>query len=367
MISFRNCTMNEAVDRFSKRRIIPFGTGLWFNYLQYTDLRLLNENYVYAIDNNLQRTEVEFCNRRLPVRGVDSLLRETDAVVIITSPIHMYDMYTQLSAMNLPDTIECYALPFVQLVSDANYSKLEERRAINCKNLNKIPKIIHCFWFSGDEKPESYKRCFDTWKKVCPDYQIIEWSKDNYDYKKNEFCKKAIELGAWAFASDFARLDVVHRMGGFYMDMDVELLKPLDDFLGNEGVFSFSNNITVDLAVFGAAKGNVLVKKLLDLYSKVDIPNTRKEFDKCFQPNIILPTLLDYGLKCDGSFQIVEKNAFLPRCYFMPMDLVLFELAAKNERTYAIHWDNFGWYSGGNDTRKNKEVNNRKLWAMLGE
>ena len=363
MIALRNCTIKEAVGRFSKKRIIPFGTGLWFNYLQYTDLRFLDENYVYAIDNNLQRKDVEFCQRRLPVHSVDSLLNETDAVVIITSPIHMYDMYMQLCAMNLPGNIECYTLPFMQLISDVRHSHWNEQRVVDCKHLNKIPKIIHCFWFSGEEKPDSYKRCFDTWKKVCPDYQIIEWTKDNYDYKKNEFCKKAIEMGAWAFAADFARLDVVYRMGGVYMD--VELLKPLDGFLGNEGVFSFNNNITVDLAFFCAAKGNALVKKLLNLYSNIDIPKDRKEFDKCFQPNVILPELLDFGLKCDGSFQIINDIAFLPRNYFMPMDLILFELAAKDERTCAIHWDNFGWYSGGKDTRKNKETNNRKLWKLL--
>ena len=31
-----------------------------------------------------------------------------------------------------------------------------------------IPKLIHCVWLSGDDKPEIYKRCINSWIEKCP-------------------------------------------------------------------------------------------------------------------------------------------------------------------------------------------------------
>lgn len=42
-----------------------------------------------------------------------------------------------------------------------------------------IPKIIHCVWLSGEEKPSIYLNCIQTWKNIMPDYEIKEWSLAN--------------------------------------------------------------------------------------------------------------------------------------------------------------------------------------------
>ena len=94
-----------------------------------------------------------------------------------------------------------------------------------------IPKVIHYCWFGGNPLPDEAKRCIDSWKKYCPDYKIIEWNESNYDVNSNEYMKAAYNEKKWAFVSDYARVDVVYRYGGIYMDTDVELIKPLDKFL----------------------------------------------------------------------------------------------------------------------------------------
>ena len=66
-----------------------------------------------------------------------------------------------------------------------------------------IPKIIHYCWFGKDEKPKLAKKCIASWKKYCPDYQIIEWNEDNYDISSAPlFVRQAIEAQKWAFASE---------------------------------------------------------------------------------------------------------------------------------------------------------------------
>ena len=48
-----------------------------------------------------------------------------------------------------------------------------------------IPKIIHYFWFGGNQKPEIVLRCIRSWKKFMPDWEIKEWNETNYDVQKS--------------------------------------------------------------------------------------------------------------------------------------------------------------------------------------
>ena len=42
--------------------------------------------------------------------------------------------------------------------------------------MSQIPKTIHYCWFGKADKPESVRKYINTWKKYCPDYEIIEWN-----------------------------------------------------------------------------------------------------------------------------------------------------------------------------------------------
>ena len=54
-----------------------------------------------------------------------------------------------------------------------------------------IPKKIHYCWFGGNPIPEKDKKCIESWKKYCPDYEIIEWNESNYDLNKNQYMAEA--------------------------------------------------------------------------------------------------------------------------------------------------------------------------------
>ncbi len=365
MIKLHNCTITDAKDKFSNKKIVPFGLGAWFNFLQYTALRDCADSVAYIIDNKPDGKTACFAGKDLSVYSPEKLREEKNCVVLLTSPVYMYDMYIQLTQMDLDESVECYAFPLMQLVSNVKNNPELEKKVLDSSRPRRIPKTIHSFWFSGEEKPDSYKRCVDTWRKVCPDYKIIEWTKDNYDFTKNEFCKKAIEVGAWAYASDFARLDVVNSFGGIYLDMDVEVLKPFDDLLSNKAFFSFSNNVNVDMAIFASEANNNFIHQLLSLYENVQIPAEKKGFSAFFQPSHVAKSLHDIGLQFDGSMQVIDDMLFLPRNYLMPLDVVLFDLDAKDERTYSVHYDNFGWSTAQVNNRDKKISDNRKLWEMV--
>ena len=103
--------------------------------------------------------------------------------------------------------------------------------------MERIPKKIHYCWVGGTAKPKSVQYCIDSWKKYCPDYEIIEWNEDNYDFSKNRYMKEAYDNKKWGFVPDYARLDIIYQHGGIYMDTDVEMVANLDDLLEYEGFF----------------------------------------------------------------------------------------------------------------------------------
>ena len=59
-----------------------------------------------------------------------------------------------------------------------------------------IPKIIHYCWFGGKPKPPLAEKCIKSWKKYCPDYQIIEWNEENFDVSTApKYVQQAYEAG----------------------------------------------------------------------------------------------------------------------------------------------------------------------------
>ena len=54
-----------------------------------------------------------------------------------------------------------------------------------------IPKKIHYCWFGKNPLPNEVKKCIESWKLFCPDYEIIEWNEENYDVFKIDYMAEA--------------------------------------------------------------------------------------------------------------------------------------------------------------------------------
>lgn len=364
-MKFVNCKLNEIDKYIGKNGIVFFGCGSWLKSVEYTELMNLRDKFLYVIDNN-PKGKVQLEDIELNVYYPEKIGDEKECDIIITSPVYMYDMYRQLVDMGLPDSVRCMSFPFMVLDASNEVDKELLAKVVNTNGTQQIPKIIHSFWFSGDKKTEVYQKCIDSWYKVLPDYKIIEWNMENYNWHKNPFVEKAIELQAWAFAADYARLDVLNEFGGIYMDMDVEVFKRFDGLLENEAVLSFSNHIQIDLAFIASKPNNHIIKELLELYNDIDIPNERSGFTKFFQPAYIRKCLVDKGIKMDGSLQKIDGATIFPNYFFMPQDFILFREFQKTKDTYCVHYDNFGW-SLGDNKREKKIRDNNKLWKLVSE
>jgi hypothetical protein len=105
-----------------------------------------------------------------------------------------------------------------------------------------IPKVIHYCWFGRGEMSTLHRRCIESWKKYCPEYELKLWNEDNADID-NDYCREAIIQKKWAFVADWVRFDVLSRHGGIYLDTDLELITSLDSVLGLRGCLMASETV----------------------------------------------------------------------------------------------------------------------------
>lgn len=207
-----------------------------------------------------------------------------------------------------------------------------------------IPKKIHYCWFGKNPLPEMARKCIDSWKKYCPDYEIIEWNEDNFDLQYNDYVKEAYAAKKWAFVTDVVRLYALVTEGGIYMDTDVEVLKPLDDFLTLKAFSGFESIDRIPTGIMAAEKEHPLFKELLLDYENAHFINDDGTYNHTTNVTRITNTCLKYGLLLNNTKQTVNEFALFPNDYFCPKNCETLE-TILTENTYTIHHFDGSWLS----------------------
>ena len=208
-----------------------------------------------------------------------------------------------------------------------------------------VPKVIHYCWFGNGKMPKLAQKCIKSWRKYCPDYEIICWNEENFDVTQNRYMREAYEAKKWAFVSDFARLKVVYDHGGIYLDTDVEILKPIDELLESNGFFGFDEKGLVCTGLgFGAEAGNEIVNAFLKDYDDIPflLPDGSLDMTPC--PNRNTDALKRLGMDTENNDQTFMGARFLPCEYLCPME---YYTGKKNitKHTYSIHHYCASWTS----------------------
>lgn len=91
-----------------------------------------------------------------------------------------------------------------------------------------VPRIIHCFWAKGP-KTKLAEKCLASWRRFAPEWEIREWSLESIPKGSDlpAFCVEAIRARQWTMVSDWVRMWVLERFGGLYLDLDMELVRPI--------------------------------------------------------------------------------------------------------------------------------------------
>lgn len=212
-----------------------------------------------------------------------------------------------------------------------------------------IPKVIHYCWFGGKRIPLRQRRWMRSWKRLNPDYRIVEWNEGNVDVAScPRYVREAFQQRKWAYVSDYVRLKVVYEHGGIYLDTDVKLLKKPDPLLQYPAYFGLERQNSVNTGLgFGAEKGFEMLKELMADYDGLPfiLPDGTLNTVPC--PELNAKVFLRHGLGPEDSRQVLDNGAvILPSACLCPItDYYTLEMH-KTPETISIHYFSASWYSG---------------------
>ncbi len=143
-----------------------------------------------------------------------------------------------------------------------------------------IPKRIFYIWFGEKKLPQDVLNNIKGWKKLNPDFEVIRIDERNFEINKYNYIKEAYKSGNWAFASDMARLIIIYTYGGFYLDTDVTLIKPLAPLAKFKSVWGLENSNAINSGlILGANCCDNDLENLINIYNKLDFdPNNKFKF-----------------------------------------------------------------------------------------
>lgn len=203
-----------------------------------------------------------------------------------------------------------------------------------------IPKTIFTTWISDSPFPKQWEFCLDSWRKHMPDYQIVILGKEHLKGINSLFVDFFVKEKNWVVVGHYLRNYYLLHLGGIYLDIDVELIKPInltdDAFVGTMGD-SFSNN-----AVMGSVAGHDFQQECLDYMDAIDVrlPCIENETG----PRMITRILEKRGWDRFYHKQTITGVTIYPKEFFYPFNWTeKFKPECIKNETLGIHWWGSTW------------------------
>lgn len=133
-----------------------------------------------------------------------------------------------------------------------------------------IPRTVHRLWLGGPE-PDWMAGFADTWRQ--PGWELRQWTDDNvgelFPLVNQDIYDRVEEIApdhVGQLRSDVLRYEILHRLGGVWVDADFECLRPIDPLL--DGVECFAaweaEGVWVNNAIVGATPGHPFIGALVE-------------------------------------------------------------------------------------------------------
>ena len=199
-----------------------------------------------------------------------------------------------------------------------------------------IPKKIHYIWLGRKPKSLVAQMCINSWRRNLKDYEIVEWNEETLGLdelcRNNKFLNRLVKVKLWGVASDYLRFHILYHEGGIYLDTDVEVIRPYDDFLSDKIFVGRECDTYVTPATLGAEKNNLAMKRLLEFYDN-DVWNL-----KIFTGPQVLTHVMEKHPEEFADCKVYEREFFQP---YIPSKQ--YDELVEGKNTYSIHWFSNDW------------------------
>ena len=360
----RKCDMKSFSEYCRNKKVICYGIGGEFErIIKNYDAYAWEDRIYWLVDSNPKRVgqAVQVKGKSITICSLEKLLDEnlTNAVLFITCLAYA-EVVEQLNQIPLLDRVECFLFHFMFALGEGEDIQIRHTEDML------IPPVIHYCWFGGKEIPDLYKRCIESWHKYCPDYEMREWNETNCDISETTYTKQAYEVEKYGFVPDYFRLKIIYENGGIYLDMDVEVLKNLDDLRYNHAFcgMQFPGEVAFGLG-FGAEKGCEVIHYLMQRYRNMNFINIDGSMNETVSPVFQTQDLFQLGLQYGNYLQSVNGLTVYPVEVLSPKSVVTHELDIS-KYSYTIHHYDGSWVSGERlKCIKIREENVKKLQGLF--
>lgn len=200
-----------------------------------------------------------------------------------------------------------------------------------------IPRRVFHIWLSDQPETQLQQYCVRSWDRLG--YEVVPITLESpecADPAVSALLKQG-KIGR-VKANDYLRVKLLLERGGWYMDNDVEVLRPFDSLADSGCVFAAESREQVNFAVLGAQAGSPFLAEVLDLMrQRVDEPNPVK-----FSLFAATEVARRHGWN-GGDFQrdglrILPAKAFYPYSWNEP-----YSPAKITPESYAVHYWGHSW------------------------
>lgn len=357
MINVKTCTNNEFIDKVSREeKLVCVSAGERLKKLC-SEFHCVN-NIVAVVDNFRVGEKFIYDGCEIDIISLEESIQYiNDCQFVVTTDIYAGEILNQLDLENCFDGQDIF---FYAIFYDDSCSLISEKYLDNY--VMKIPKKIHYCWFGKSKIPKEFQENIDTWKRNCPEYEIVRWDESNYDITKNRYMKEAYESRKWGFVPDYARLDIVNTYGGIYLDTDVKVLRSFDELLQFDLFCGFEDKNYVAFGLgFGSVPNNNILKILLGMYENEIFVKEDGTLNLIPSPKYQTEGMKKFGFTMNGKTQIVNNMAVLSSVYLAPINMN--GIGRVTTETYSIHQYAATWFDEQQRNKKEKIINNCVLLA----
>jgi mannosyltransferase OCH1-like enzyme len=218
-----------------------------------------------------------------------------------------------------------------------------------------IPKVIHQIWLQGKNLiPNNFDKNINSIKHKNSDFKYIIWDEiqilelisENKEwvnlYYKFIYIHQKI---------DFAKYVILHKFGGIYIDIDVEIIKSFNDLIekykdfdtivsvlniyGFESIVTSGNSTSYNNGIILTKKDSIVMKSLIDEIIKSYYVSSIFHFKVLLINNTTGPNIFTRVINKNLQYVKVLDSEYLEPC--VRDDCLI------TDNTIAIHKHNLSW------------------------
>lgn len=197
--------------------------------------------------------------------------------------------------------------------------------------------MIHQIWLGGPV-PAQVEAWMKTWQHHHPGWEHRLWTDDDLHWLR---LRSQFEASPqYAIKADIARLEILQRYGGLYVDADVEAHRSIDNLVGDAVLILLSEGDLITNAFIGARPQDPTVEEALRLMTR--LPETSFSVSEWTLPDTG-PLLMTRAAVRSGKLFLPSTRLLAPETACLPRSRMpeIVELARR--RRWMTHHAQATW------------------------